>query len=367
MAEKCQNCDDNCTIIQINPCRGKQGPQGPQGDQGEQGPQGDQGEQGPQGEQGEQGPPGTIGCQAFISDIFPCSDDTVFIHGSTDISGNINIPNTNSGGTVGVLTTDNIPFLHNFGTQNTFIGQDAGNFSTLTGTNLTGVGYNALSSVTNGSSNVAVGNNALVSNTSGNNNVAVGVNAAANVTTGINNIFVGTGAGLGNLAPGQSNNIYIGAQGPQGPLGNGIVSIGTNQTLCYIQGIYGAVARGGAVMFANSAGQIASSNSSRRYKENITDVGNLTDKITKLRLVNFNFIGSDEIEYGLIAEEVAEIFPELVIMKDGQPDNIKYNHLWSILLPELQRQISQNTKLVDRLDNLEKEIEQLKTIINSKI
>ncbi|MET0851267.1 MAG: hypothetical protein ABW020_09080 [Candidatus Rokuibacteriota bacterium] len=44
-------------------------------------------------------------------------------------------------------------------------------------------------------------------------------------------------------------------------------------------------------------------------------------------------------EYGLIAEEVVEIYPELVVLdKEGQPSGVRYHVLPAMLLNELQRQ-----------------------------
>ena len=59
------------------------------------------------------------------------------------------------------------------------------------------------------------------------------------------------------------------------------------------------------------------------------------------------------LEYGLIAEEVAEIYPELVVRDtDGQPSGVRYHVLPAMLLNELQRQqraIEAQTRLIDEL------------------
>jgi len=45
------------------------------------------------------------------------------------------------------------------------------------------------------------------------------------------------------------------------------------------------------------------------------------------------------VEYGLIAEEVAEVFPELVVYgKDGEPETVRYHVLVPLLLNELQKE-----------------------------
>ena len=84
--------------------------------------------------------------------------------------------------------------------------------------------------------------------------------------------------------------------------------------------------------------------SSRRAKDDIRDMDDASAGLGKLRPVTFRYkaepaTGPRPIEYGLIAEEVAEIYPELVVLdKDGQPAGVRYHVLPAMLLNELQRQ-----------------------------
>ena len=84
--------------------------------------------------------------------------------------------------------------------------------------------------------------------------------------------------------------------------------------------------------------------SSRRMKDDIRDMDEASAGLGKLRPVTFRYkaepaTGPRSIEYGLIAEEVAEIYPELVVLdKDGQPSGVRYHVLPAMLLNELQRQ-----------------------------
>ncbi len=141
-----------------------------------------------------------------------------------DVNGSINLPNTTSA-TVGVLSVGGVPFLHNYGTQNTYVGQSAGNMLSLdsgrntavganalsalaaTGRN-TAVGANALSANTFGGLNTAVGNNALNANIQGDNNAAFGDSALAANTSDSNSAFgqaalAANTSGLANTAVGQ--------------------------------------------------------------------------------------------------------------------------------------------------------------------
>jgi hypothetical protein len=103
--------------------------------------------------------------------------------------GNLALPNTTSA-SAGVVTLGGTPFLHNFGTNNTFVGASAGNTSaSLTGTDNSAFGTSALSANTTGFWNSAFGNGALVANTRGNYNSAFGWNALQSNTACCNNAF----------------------------------------------------------------------------------------------------------------------------------------------------------------------------------
>ena len=90
------------------------------------------------------------------------------------ITGNITlVPST---ATAGNIMKGAIPFLHDFGSGSTFLGEYAGNF-TMTGNNNTASGWSALRANTTGTDNTASGMNALRNNTTGNSNTASGVSA----------------------------------------------------------------------------------------------------------------------------------------------------------------------------------------------
>src|SRR5208283_1158409 len=108
-----------------------------------------------------------------------------------DVNGSINLPNTTSA-TVGVLSLGGQPFLHNYGTRNTFVG-GSGNF-TMGGTDNVGTGEQSLVSNTTGSNNNGFGHFAL-SSSNGQSNSAFGDNALGSLTTGNSNIALGANAG----------------------------------------------------------------------------------------------------------------------------------------------------------------------------
>ena len=121
------------------------------------------------------------------------------------------------------------------------------------------------------------------------------------------------------------------------------------QTKTFIAGIRGVTTdvANGIPVLVDGNGQLGTVSSSRRFKKDIVDMGDATSRLLELRPVRFRYKqeqtlpdGSEvPMEYGLIAEEVAEIFPDLVVFgDDGKPFTVKYHILSSMLLNELKKQ-----------------------------
>ena len=110
----------------------------------------------------------------------------------------INLDNSTTSGSVGVINMGGSRFLHNYGTQNTFLGSTAGNFTTTNTLGNVGIGQSVLSALTTGGNNVGVGVNALLLNASGTYNVAIGAASQRSVTTGQGNTATGHQASRGN-------------------------------------------------------------------------------------------------------------------------------------------------------------------------
>jgi len=103
-------------------------------------------------------------------------------------------------------------------------------------------------------------------------------------------------------------------------------------------------------------------------------MGDSSSALMKLRPVTFLYKaeydkGQRTLQYGLIAEEVAAVYPDLVAYDpEGKPYTIKYQYLTTMLLNEVQKQYhraeaegevikSQEQKIADleqRLSRLEK-------------
>jgi hypothetical protein len=222
----------------------------------------------------------------------------------------INLFPSNSLG-VGTIQQSGVSLLQTHGTNNTFLGQDAGNF-TLSGSNDTGVGINALKSVTTssncvavgsnalgvlttGSGNVAVGNNAGLANVSGQTSVYIGNHAGAQIISSNNNVFIGTYAGYGVTTGG--DNVFVGpsagfssaattdhvvevSNGTMGTSITGDIRIGTSASLkCYIAALSLAVTAPTSMVVYDSASRHVGSASLSSVSANNTatlDVGTIT-------------------------------------------------------------------------------------------
>ena len=314
------------------------------------------------------------------------------------------VPAGTSGGVTvvaGVSGTDLIIDINGYyagaptvGFQNTFLGSNAGN-STMSGDLNTGIGFNALfqntsgffntavgysalfqntSGVTNtavgsralfenatGTSNVAVGASALFENTSGGANIAIGEGALANNTSGAFNIAIGAGAGT-NISTG-SNNIYMGNAGFNNESNTIRIGNGSVHTLAIMGGIFGGSTAGGIPVLVNSGGRLGTTTSSRRFKEDIRGIAEASDGLMRLRPVAFKYKSEIDqtglAQYGLIAEEVAEVYPELVVYgRGGQADAVRYDQVNALLLNEVQKQHR-------AIEDQEKKIELQNQIIES--
>jgi hypothetical protein len=315
------------------------------------------------------------------------------VSGNAGISGNLSVshvialPDTANSST-GVLTLGGVRFLHNYGTLNTFVGHGAGNFS-VTGFGNTGIGLNALDSISTGVENIGIGNNTLArtttafqdislgfesmfSNTTGSQNIAVGFEAFHGNTTGNGNIGIGLLVGdTTTTTPNGSENIYIGEiHGAVLGGENGTIRIGNHddcnnhycQDRAFMAGISGVQVAGDAV-YVDANGQLGTLTSSRRFKDDIRDMADTTNNLFRLRPVTFRYKqalgdGSHPLQYGLVAEEVAAVYPELVQYdpKTGEPNSVMFQYLTPMLLNEVQKEHAQIESLEQQIQALKKQL-----------
>jgi trimeric autotransporter adhesin len=187
----------------------------------------------------------------------------------------------------------------------------AGSFNTANGTA-------ALLQNTTGFGNTAIGDNALSSNTTGSNNTALGFSAGTAVTTASNVIAIGTeGANVDNT--------------------------------CFIGNIRNAaVNASGVPVVIDLNNQLGTIVSSRRFKNEINPMDKASEAILALKPVTFHY-KSDTTgtpQFGLIAEEVAEVNPDLVVRDaDGEVYTVRYDAVNAMLLNEFLKEHRKVEKL----------------------
>jgi len=219
------------------------------------------------------------------------------------------------------------------------------------------VGVNALNSfVTGYGFAVAVGSSSLESLTSGDSNTALGYNTLGNLTTGASNTVVGNRAGI-NLTTG-SGNVYIGSFGAATE--SNTTRIGHDQTKTFITGIRNITtgSTNTVAVLIDAQGQLGTASSSRRFKDDIADMGAASERIFELRPVTFRYKAhagqENATQFGLIAEEVDEVMPGLVARSaDREIETVRYQDLPVLLLNELQ-------KMARRVEELEREVVSLR-------
>lgn len=282
--------------------------------------------------------------------------------------------NYNTTGSYNTANGNGALFDNTTGYSNTATGGSALSANTV-GSGNTAVGISALEANTTGSNNTASGSNALALNTTGSNMVAVGSGALSKDTTGADNIALGYEAGY-NVTTG-SNNIHIGNEGAAAD--TKVIKIGTEgtQKKTIIAGIYSNTTVSGLAVVIGSNGELGVVASSERLKTDIATMGSTTEKLRQLRPVTFHYRNDQqgELRYGLIAEEVAKAYPELVVRdENGRIDGVRYDELAPMLLNEMQREhsalVAQHEADVARIGALEQKVaevddlkQQLSTVI----
>lgn len=268
------------------------------------------------------------------------------------------------------------------GTDNTFAGQRAGNSNT-TGNSNTFYGHHAGAQNTTGSYNVFVGTGAGEPNVGGNDNTFAGYQTGYSSSTGTDNTFYGYHAGLNNTTG--SFNTYVGDQAGVNNVGSSNTYLGylagQHQTtesntmrlgadgqtsFTFIAGVANTNLSGATQVYITSEGQLGVQSSSLRFKEQVRDMGDSTDGLMKLRPVTFFYKpeyenGQHTLQYGLVAEEVAKVYPELVAYdKDGKPYSVRYQYITTMLLNEVQRQYHRAEAQAELIKAQQQEIDGLK-------
>ena len=261
--------------------------------------------------------------------------------GTNNLFGNISGNNNTAVGSNTMTNTN--------GNDNTAVG----NFSlsnNTTGVDNTAIGSITMQSNTTGGGNIAIGKNSLFNNVSGNDNIAIGTDALPSNITGNFNLCIGASAGIG-LGSSDIGNIVIGNI-------SGIPS--TNTT--FVANIFNTSVIGTPV-YVDSDNRLGVNTSSKIYKENIIPLtSDVTNKISLLKPVSFTYKSdaNKNPQYGLIAEDVYQVLPELVVMNDISTNTknsenhsvgVKYEQIIPLLISEINGLKDQLSRVMNYLES----------------
>ena len=240
--------------------------------------------------------------------------------------------------------------------------------------------------VTDGQDNTAMGTSALFYDSTGSNMVAVGTRSLYNVNlvaaapatsvagnvaalgyealngslSGVANIGVGPYAGR-NIIQGQLNT-DIGSWGSADESNTIRIGLPQYHLHTYVAGI-ATTQLTGAQVVVTSSGQLGVLASSERYKTDIHPLAVATDRLSQLLPVSFHLKSEPDgvIQYGLIAEEVDKVYPELVIRDgEGNIQGVRYDELAPMLLSEMQNDRTAAAAQAAKIDSQAAEIASLR-------
>ena len=244
---------------------------------------------------------------------------------------------------------------NNTGISNTATG--AGALQSNTGDYNTATGFAALESNTTGMQNTADGAGALASNTTAPFNTAVGVTALQS-NTGGDNTAIGWGAGFS--ATTGDGNVYVGST---------VFGLAGESNHTRIRNIGSTPIVGGTNVVVNGTGGIGEqvlgyASSSRRYKEDIQPMDQASETLFALKPVTFrakkNMDPARVRYYGLIAEDVAEVDPDLVVYNPaGKPETLRFDSINAMLLNEFLKERGKVQQLEANAVRQQKQIEAL--------
>jgi Chaperone of endosialidase len=259
---------------------------------------------------------------------------------------------SNTTGNLNTATGRSALFSNTTGTFNTANGMQALFFNTI-GDGNTATGGLALSSNTTGDSNTANGVEALNSNTIGGQNTADGVDALRDNTSGNFNTATGFQALAGNTT-GAGNTALGTFACSTVTTADGVTCIahgGQNASnTTWIGNVFGTMTLSGttAPVIVSNTGQLGTMSSSRRFKKEIKPMNKASEAILAFKPVTFHY-KSDNTgapQFGLIAEEVAEVNPDLVVRNsDGEIYTVRYDAVNAMLLNEFLKEHKKVEKL----------------------
>jgi trimeric autotransporter adhesin len=242
--------------------------------------------------------------------------------------------------------------------------------------NNTAIGFQALHSSTGGL-NTATGSYALLSNTTGELNTATGANALGGNTTGRRNTASGFEA-LGTNSIGIQNTALGYRAGINVTTASNVIAIGhpglNNSNSCFIGNIHGINEGGPDILavYVDSNGQLGTQPppSSRRFKEAIKPMHSTSEAILSLKPVAFHYKSDTKgtLQFGLIAEDVAAVHPDLVVRDDnGDVYSVRYDAVNVMVLNEFLKEHRKVQEQEHRIQEQEAVIAELKKDVETLV
>lgn len=255
------------------------------------------------------------------------------------------------------------------GYSNTFLGTESGQRNTTGNYNVL-VGRLAGTNVREGSNNTCVGTGAGANIRSGNQNIIIGIDAMgenlfAGDGTGSENIMIGYKAGY--TAHNCSSNVFIGNQAGMNETGSNLLIIENSSSVTPL--IHGNFLTdvfrvNGNIEASGTINQV----SDIRLKKNISPLTGVIDKLNVIQGISYEWDLDNDAgvllkegkQIGVIAQEVEEVFPELVTTNEKGYKMVDYIKLTPILLEVIKEQQQAIELLRSRVSTLESMIEQNK-------
>jgi hypothetical protein len=121
--------------------------------------------------------------------------------------------------------------------------------------------------------------------------------------------------------------------------------------------VYGSIDGNG------STGVRYNTTSDARLKENVKPFSGGLDLVDRMDVRTFNFIGTDKTEIGFLAQELYDVYPEVVAVGGADPRkdpwNVEYGRLTPVLVSAIQEQQAEIAAQAARIDELLKRVETL--------
>src|SRR5205807_2237658 len=182
-------------------------------------------------------------------------------------------------------------------------------------------------------------------------NTAIGLYALLNNTTGFGNTALGEAAGSAVITAGHV--LCLDHSG------------GDVSNTTWIGHVYNVATQSGTTLpvVVSDEGQLGSPSSSRRFKKDIQPMDKASESVLALKPVTFHYKTDTRniAQFGLVAEEVAEVNPDLVVRdENGEIYTVRYDAVNAMLLNEFLKEHARVEEQDRKIVKQEATITQLK-------